>query len=105
MWQKGGFSDNVENPWKYETDLNAPFNREFYLIFNVAVGGTNDYFPDGQCGKPWSNVDSQAVNTFWNTKDQWYPSWNYPETHQSAMKIDSVRVWSFDDEPAQQYTQ
>lgn len=97
MWNKGGFPEDQTNPWQYETDLNAPFNRDFYLILNVAVGGTNAYFPDGQCGKPWSNNDQQSSNTFWNTKDQWYPSWNYPETHDSAMQIDSVRVWSLDE--------
>jgi beta-glucanase (GH16 family) len=54
---KGGFDKNLDNPWKYEADKNAPFNREFYLIFNVAVGGTNTYFPDGKCGKTWNNAD------------------------------------------------
>jgi len=38
------------------------------LILNVAVGGTNAYFPDGQCGKPWTNADPHAVNTFWDNK-------------------------------------
>jgi len=41
------------------------------LILNVAVGGTNAYFPDGQCGKPWTNADPHAVNTFWDNKGQW----------------------------------
>ena len=95
FFTKGGWT-NEENPWKGETDLNAPFNKDFYLIFNVAVGGTNDYFPDGECGKPWENSDPRAPNTFWNTKDQWYPTWNYPATHDSAMQIDSVKVWSLD---------
>jgi len=45
-WERGGFPDTENNPWKGETP-NAPFNREFYFIFNVAVGGTNSYFPDG----------------------------------------------------------
>jgi hypothetical protein len=26
---------------------------EFYLILNVAVGGTNGWFPDVQGDKPW----------------------------------------------------
>lgn len=29
----------MNNPWDGES-LNAPFNREFYIIMNVAVGGT-----------------------------------------------------------------
>ena len=96
FWQRGGFNGEPrENPWRGE-DNAAPFNRDFYLILNVAVGGTNGYFPEGQCGKPWSNYDSKAVNSFWNSWSQWYPTWNYPETNQSAMKIDYVRVWSLD---------
>lgn len=60
---------------------------------NVAVGGTNAYFPDGQCGKPWSNTDPASVNAFYNAKEQWFNTWNYPETHDSAMKVDYVKVW------------
>ena len=52
---------------------------------NVAVGGTGGYFPDGDCGKPWSDKDSHAVNAFYNAKDQWYPTWNYPATPDAAM--------------------
>lgn len=52
----GHFNPAKSNPWKGESN-SAPFNKEFYLIFNVAVGGTNAYFPDGQGGKPWSNSE------------------------------------------------
>lgn len=46
------------NPWANATgtgnDLNAaPFDKPFYLIMNVAVGGTNGWFPDGVGDKPW----------------------------------------------------
>jgi beta-glucanase (GH16 family) len=47
MFTKGGFDKAYNNPWQYETDKSAPFNQEFYLIFNVAVGGASDYWPDG----------------------------------------------------------
>ena len=66
------------------------------MIFNVAVGGTNEYFPDGQCGKPWTNGQAHAVNTFWDARNNWFPTWNYPETHDSAMQIDYVRVYQAD---------
>jgi len=89
-----------DNPWRGEPN-SAPFNRNFYLIFNVAVGGVNGYFPDNDCNKPYSDMDGSAVNTFWNAKDQWFPSWNYPETTDAAMKIDSVRVWSLDGETSE----
>lgn len=98
MFTKGGFDKSVNNPWQYEKENSAPFNREFYLIFNVAVGGTAGYFPDGQCGKPWTNADPHSVNAFWNAKGQWFPTWNYPQTHDSAMQIDWVKVYSQDQE-------
>jgi beta-glucanase (GH16 family) len=97
MFTKGDFDKTINNPWKGETEKSAPFNREYYLIFNVAVGGVNEYFPDGQCDKLWTNDDPHSVNTFYNAKETWYKTWNYPETHQSAMQIDWVKVYSFDD--------
>jgi len=38
---------------------------------NLAVGGSNTYFPDGVGGKPWSNRDPHAPNAFYNAKGQW----------------------------------
>jgi hypothetical protein len=38
----------------------APFDQDFYLIMNVAVGGTNGWFPDGQGDKPWLNHAGSA---------------------------------------------
>ena len=35
---------------------------DFFLILNVAVGGTNGWFPDGQGNKPWWN---RAASAFW----------------------------------------
>jgi len=58
FWERGGFTDF--NPWVNEPN-NAPFNQDFYLIFNVAVGGTNGYFPDGQCGKPWADASTTTA--------------------------------------------
>jgi len=98
FWEKGGFeAEGRDNPWAGEPNI-APFNREFFLILNVAVGGTNGYFPDGQCGKTWSDTDSKAVNAFWNSWGSWYNTWDYPNTNQAAMKIDWVQVWNLDGE-------
>ena len=69
---------------------------------NVAVGGTNTYFKDGVCEKPWNNKDPHAPNAFWNNKNQWYPGWNYPSTHDSAMQIDYVKVWDKAGEKAEE---
>jgi hypothetical protein len=33
------------NPWGLSPNPNAPFDQSFYLILNVAVGGTSGYFP------------------------------------------------------------
>ena len=97
MFTKGEFPSNIHNPWKHEKDVNAPFNRDFYLIFNVAVGGTNGYFPDGHCNKPYANTDPKSVNTFWDAKGAWLPTWDL-ENHGSAMKIDWVKVYSIDED-------
>jgi hypothetical protein len=50
MWNYGRFDDVTVNgsvpadPWA-TGGKNAPFDQEFYLILNVAVGSTNGYFP------------------------------------------------------------
>ena len=88
FWNLGGWHNtNRSNPWVGE-HKSAPFNKQFYLIINLAVGGTNGYFPDDKGGKPWSNTSPHAVNEFWDDRDAWYPTWTHP------MVIDSVRVWS-----------
>lgn len=91
FWEWGGWTSPWENPWRGRGPT-APFDRRFYLIINLAVGGTNGYFPDGS-GKPWENASPNAVNGFYNARDTWFPTWN--ETFQ----IDSVRVWTFQDPP------
>ena len=58
FWKLGGFdaNPNLNNPWEGSgSNDNAPFDQDFFLILNVACGGTNAYFPDGQGGKPWNN--------------------------------------------------
>lgn len=67
---------------------------------NVAVGGTNSYFPDNMCGKTWSNTSSVAAGDFWYSRDKWYPSWK-SETDQSALQVDDIKVWSFVDSEEQ----
>lgn len=66
MWQKGHFdgqtvnSSLLDDPWRRANVPNAPFNKPFFLILNVAVGGTNNYFPDGVGGKPWVDDGNAA---------------------------------------------
>ncbi|KAG6856109.1 hypothetical protein H0H87_007361, partial [Tephrocybe sp. NHM501043] len=61
FWERGDFPPVVQNgsqsiilnnPWVNGTTA-APFDESFYLILNVAVGGTNGWFPDGAGDKPW----------------------------------------------------
>lgn len=56
---------------------------------NVAVGGTNGYFPDGIGGKPWSDKDVDAPLEFWNAREQWYPTWE----KSGEMVVKSVKMW------------
>jgi hypothetical protein len=39
FFNKGGFAQSYENPWK-DAPVNAPFDQNYYLIINLAVGGT-----------------------------------------------------------------
>lgn len=83
FWELGDFpsatsngTQNV-NPWSGAENKNAaPFDQEFFLILNVAVGGTNGYFADDDYpDKPWSNNAENAVADFYKAKDQWLPTW------------------------------
>ncbi|KAI8819675.1 putative glucan binding protein [Fimicolochytrium jonesii] len=90
FWDKGGFPTSINNPWEDQCTA-APFDQEFYLILNVAVGGTASYFPDDAGdNKPWKNTAATAAKDFWDAKDQWYKTW---EKDDVAMKVDSVKMW------------
>jgi len=90
FWVKGGWSTTtMDNPWKGRGNA-APFDQEYYLIMNVAVGGTGKYFPDGVGNKPWVNSDPHAPNSFWAARQQWLPTW---QGEGAALQVDWVRVW------------
>lgn len=94
FWTRGDFSASNsngtinENPWASGSDA-TPFDQEFYLILNVAVGGTNGWFPDGVGGKPWVDSSTSAKLEFWDAKDQWYPTWE----ENGQMIVKSVKMW------------
>jgi beta-glucanase (GH16 family) len=90
MWELGKFPAYHDPIWDGEGN-NAPFKNRYYLVINVAIGGTNGYFADGVGGKPWSDSSPTAALDFWNGKDSWLPSW----TDEAIFRIDSVKVWSF----------
>lgn len=70
FFKRGDFPTVVENgtdfittpnPWMGSSTPNvAPFDQPFYLIMNVAVGGTNGWFPDGAGNKPWLDGSAGA---------------------------------------------
>jgi hypothetical protein len=93
FWEKGGWNKNpaINNPWEGQPN-NAPFDQKFYLIFNVAVGGVNGYFPDGVGGKPWSDKSSNAAADFNRALDSVTKTWDLAGT-ESALQIRSVKVW------------
>ncbi|KAJ9094261.1 hypothetical protein QFC21_006087 [Naganishia friedmannii] len=89
FWSRGKFpttftngSDIVKltNPWSKSTANVAPFDQEFYLIMNLAVGGTNGFFPDSIGGKPWIDDSLSAMSDFWIAKDKWYNTWPEDKT-------------------------
>lgn len=88
FFERGDWNATVwHNPWRNRGN-SAPFDRRFFLILNLAVGGVNGYFPDGD-EKPWGNSDPDSVNNFYNARDDWYPTWT------QSFQIDSVRVWTY----------
>ncbi|RPD53558.1 glycoside hydrolase family 16 protein [Lentinus tigrinus ALCF2SS1-7] len=80
------------NPWKNGTKNVAPFDQPFYLIMNVAVGGTNGWFPDGAGDKPWLDHSLTAMRDFAEAQEQWYASWP-KNIADRAMVVDSVKMW------------
>ncbi|RYP71566.1 hypothetical protein DL771_004692 [Monosporascus sp. 5C6A] len=94
LWTRGGFpasnanGTRLEDPWTRTGHYNAPFDQHFYLILNVAVGGTNGWFEDSQSGKPWIDGSANAKKDFWNARDSWLPTWTQP-----AMEVSSVKMW------------
>lgn len=116
FWKRGNFQG--ENIWPNDSPM-APFDKEvfsywffffcrsmhtqnemnccvqFFLIMNLAVGGTNGYFPDAgnDGGKPWANSQPFAHTAYWNGKQQWMNTWNLM-SRDSALVIDSVKIWA-----------
>jgi beta-glucanase (GH16 family) len=95
LWQRGDFPLSDSNgtrlidTWSQTGRDQTPFDQEFYLILNVAVGGTNGWFQDGASGKPWVDGSPTAKQDFWNARDQWYPRWGGG----GQMTVSKVQMW------------
>ncbi|KAI6854494.1 hypothetical protein D0864_15846 [Hortaea werneckii] len=94
FWDKADFPPSDANgtrivdPWSQTGRDSTPFDQDFYLIINVAVGGTNGWFEDGVNGKPWVDASPTAPRDFWNARDQWHPTWE----DNGVMQIKSVKI-------------
>lgn len=97
FWQRGNFplafpnGTTIVNPWGQTGSDATPFDQDFYLILNVAVGGTNGWFADGMAGKPWVDESPTAMKDFWSAKDTWYPTWE--NSNGAALQVKSVKIW------------
>ncbi|KAK0726870.1 glycoside hydrolase family 16 protein [Lasiosphaeria miniovina] len=94
MWDRGNFpvvnsnGTRLENIWRNTTRLNTPFDEPFYLILNLAVGGTNGWFEDNVAGKPWLDGSPNAKKDFWQAKNKWFPTWSQPQ-----LEVSKVMMW------------
>jgi len=90
--QNGSQEVVLPNPWSGRGN-NAPFDQPFYLIMNVAVGGTNGWFPDDLGGKPWVDQSSSAMRDFAFRQNDWFATWPQ-DVSQRAMVVDSVKMYT-----------
>ncbi|KAI5922351.1 glucan 1,3-beta-glucosidase [Camillea tinctor] len=94
LWERGNFPEansngtRINDVWSQTGRDSTPFDQQFYLILNVAVGGTNGWFEDSKSGKPWLDSSENAKKDFWNAQDTWYPTWTSP-----AMEVSKVMMW------------
>jgi beta-glucanase (GH16 family) len=94
MWRRGNFPQansngtRLSDVWSQTGRPNTPFDQYFYLIINVAVGGTNGWFEDNKAGKPWLGASPNAKKDFYENRDAWLPTWTDP-----AMEVSKVMMW------------
>lgn len=94
-WHTDHFVFSVDGVPQIISDTAHPFNQEFYLIINLAIGGTNYFFSDdaeNPGGKPWLNTSYTAPRDFWQGRSQWEPTWISPW---KALEMDYIRVWAY----------
>ncbi len=91
MWQRGNFppqdsnGTRLDDVWGKTGRKQTPFDQPFYLILNLAVGGTNGWFEDNVNGKPWLDASPNARKDFWQAKDRWFPTWTQPQLEVSKI--------------------
>ncbi|XP_076472838.1 beta-1,3-glucan-binding protein-like [Babylonia areolata] len=105
FWEFGGLDQmkGHENPWRAGSHM-APFDQEFYLVLNVAVGGVGFFKDENRNApypKPWQDGAGHESDRFWAARNLWYPTW-HPDSNNgedAAMKVNYVRVWKTKPDP------
>ncbi|KAK7472065.1 hypothetical protein VKT23_000179 [Stygiomarasmius scandens] len=100
FWNRGHFPQTAQNGSTevvleniyQDGGWNAPFDQEFFLIIDLAVGGTSGWFPDGVGNKPWHDGSTTAMYDFAKDQDNWSKSWA-ESVDDKAFRIDSVKMW------------
>jgi hypothetical protein len=59
---------------------------------NVAVGGTNGWFPDRIGDKPWLDGSATAMRDFALKQSDWYATWP-ADVERRALVVDYVKMW------------
>jgi beta-glucanase (GH16 family) len=66
FYHRGNYTNsNYTNPWTASSSMMAPFDQEFYIILNLAVGGTgffSDFFINKPFKKPVNNIKKYVIN-------------------------------------------
>lgn len=72
------------NPWQ-KGEINAPFDKPFYLAFDLSAGGVlpNDRWWGPEA--PWKNQPNMN-KLFWDLRQDWLPTW-------TPMRVDYIRVY------------
>lgn len=63
-------------------------------MVGLGVGGLTDDFPDksfGAYAKPWGNTSPKFLLSFYQKKNEWYPTW---KNQDSSFLIDYVKVYA-----------
>ncbi|XP_050415452.1 beta-1,3-glucan-binding protein [Patella vulgata] len=87
LWNQYKFQGT--NPWAHGNKI-APFDQQFHMILNVAIGGTYGMFNDKThyaYPKPWHNTDKDPLKNFWEGRHNWLPTWHGDDV---AMIVDYV---------------
>ncbi|KAG1740932.1 concanavalin A-like lectin/glucanase domain-containing protein [Suillus lakei] len=84
----------VEDPWStaYGGSAAAPFDQDFYLVIDLAVGGTSGWFPDSVGGKMWYDGSATAMHDFAAAQSTWSATWP-SSADDRAFRIDYVKMW------------